>query len=516
MRRSTVWALFVAVLIGATLVRLPGRGHLLDGSEVDYVLAARRGFLTNYLDLGSRSIREYMAAGLSMVGLTEGGGDTDLWQRDVMASDIAAYRHYHPPVFIYVLHAVERLAGDSEVALRLVPITFAVATVAALFAGCALLIPVRGRQIGLVAAAILSALSLHVSESTVIGWHVPYTCLATLSLFAMGHFMVRPSVWALVAATTASTVAFMTLEHAVFLYLTLLVVLVVTGAPWLHVSRSGWCVHRGVFVAIGAALLTMLVTWPASLIKLSIVKNLGVHAYYSRELELSPRFYDIYLTLVERYPAMMGMAAITAVVSIARRSSLPRAVLPFAIYAAAMCVLQLGNQNLKPLYYVSLLPPLAVLSAVWIVDALGATTVRWRVAGQVATVVVVIALVVDLGRTLTAQGRSHLQAELVDRLARVDGVVGARVLTWPAGSHAAQMLAFYMPDTQFVRVVEEPRAVRTMTDAVGRGVFDFVVVDTASRERGSDVPPGLQMNYRRLFAITDEADLDAFEVWRRR
>ena len=104
----------------------------------------------------------------------------------------------------------------------------------------------------------------------------------------------------------------------------------------------------------------------------------------------------------------------------------------------------------------------------------------------------------------------------VDRLARVDGVVGARVLTWPAGSHAAQMLAFYMPDTQFVRVVEEPRAVRTMTDAVGRGVFDFVVVDTASRERGSDVPPGLQMNYRRLFAITDEADLDAFEVWRRR
>jgi hypothetical protein len=105
-------------------------------------------------------------------------------------------------------------------------------------------------------------------------------------------------------------------------------------------------------VAAGAGILTMLLVWPASLVKLSIIKNMGVHAYYSRTLDLSPRFYDVYLVLLDRYPVMVGLAAITAVVSVVRRSHLPRVLLPFAIYVVGACLLQLGNLNLKPLYFV--------------------------------------------------------------------------------------------------------------------------------------------------------------------
>ena len=347
MRHWMSWACAM-VFIAAVLVRLPGLDRLLDGSEVDYVLAARRGFVTNYFDIGTRPVWEFVATGLAMAGLggEESAEDPDLWRRDVEAGDIAAYRHYHPPLFIYLLHAAERLAGYSDVAVRLVPLAFALATIATAYLGCALLIPVRGAQIGLVAAAILAALPLHVATATDIGWHVPYACLATVSLFAMGYFVTRPTLHALVAAAVTATIAFMTLEHAIFLYID-------AGggarrdrqplAPRVSIGRV--LGHRGLLVAVTAALLTMLLAWPASLIKLSIVKNLGVHAYYSRVLDLSPRFYDVYLVLFDRYPVMTALAAVTAVLSIMRRSHLPRALLPFAIYALAVVVLQAGNQQ---------------------------------------------------------------------------------------------------------------------------------------------------------------------------
>ncbi|HZI81218.1 MAG TPA: glycosyltransferase family 39 protein [Vicinamibacterales bacterium] len=519
MRHWTPWA-FALVFIVALLVRLPGFDRLLDGSEVDYVLAARRGFLTNYLDLGTRPVSEYVAAGLAMAGFTGeagAGADTDLWTRDVAADDIAAYRHYHPPLFIYTIQAVERLAGHSGTVVRLVPLAFSLATIAMLYFGCALLVPVRGAQTGVLAAAILSVMSLHIATSAEIGWHVPYASLSTLSLFAIGYFRTRPSLQALVAAVVMATIAFMMLEHAVFLYVTLAVVLVVTANPWLRVSRSGVSMHRGLLVAAGAALLTMLVVWPASLIKLSIVKNLGVHAYYSRTLELSPRFYDVYLVLADRYPVMVALAAVTAVLSIVRRRHLPPALLPFAIFALATCVLQFGNTNLKPLYFVSLLPPLALLTAAWIVDAMSASDVRARVAGRTFAAAAVFALVFTVSQTLRARERVNTRLELLDRLSSVEDLAGARVLAWPPGSHAAQMLGFYLPEATFMRVIDEPRSVRQAREALRRGAFRFVVVDLGAvepREGAPGAAPGAR--YRRLFEILGESDADGYQVWRLR
>jgi hypothetical protein len=516
MRRWTLWA-FAAVFIVALLVRLPGLDRLLDGSEVDYVRAARFGFLTNYLDLGTRPVSEYVAAGLAMAGLTGEAGasaDSDLWTRDAEAGDIAAYRHYHPPLFIYAIQAVERLAGYSDRAVRLIPLAFSLATIVALYLGCALLVPVRGAQVGLVAAAILSVLSLHIAPSTDIGWHVPYATLATVSLFSIGYLRIRPSLQALGTAVVMTTIAFMTLEHAVFLYVTLAVMLVVTGHTWLHVPGAGGRRHRALLVGAGAALLTMLVIWPASLTKLSIVKNLGVHTYYSRTLELSPRFYDVYLLLADRYPVMAALALVTTVVSIVRRRHLPPALLPFAVFALATCLLQLGNANLKPLYFVSLLPPLALLTAVWVVDAISASDVRARVMGHTFAAATAFALVLTVSQMLWEREHANLGRELTDRLSRVEGLAGARVLALPPGSHTAQMLSFYLPEATFVRVIDEPRSVRQAREALRRGAFRFVVVELGALEPGAGAPNVFEPRYRPLFEILGESDADGYEVWR--
>jgi 4-amino-4-deoxy-L-arabinose transferase-like glycosyltransferase len=516
-RHWTIW-IFAAALVGAAVIRVPRLDRPLDGSEVDYVLAARRGFLTNYFDLGTRPVWAYVEAGLAAAGLAgDGPGqDLDLWRRDSEANDIAAYRHYHPPLFIYSLHAIERLAGYSDATVRLVPLAFSLATIATLYLGCLLLIPVRGAQVGLVAAAILSMLSLHVATAADIGWHVAYTCLASVALFAMAYLVTRPSLHALVAAVVTTTLAFMTLEHAVFLYVTLAIVLLVTDNPWLRVSRSGVSAHRHLLLAAGAGLVTMLVVWPASLVKLSMVKNLGVHAYYARTLDLSPRFYDVYLVLLDRDPVLIGLAAVTTILTVMRRSRLPRALLPFALYPLVMCLIQIGNQNLKPLYFVSLLPSLALLSAVWLVDTASDARPRVRWAGRVGAAAVAVALMFDVQQALRTPRRSNANRELMNRLARVEDMAGANVLTWPAGSHTAQMLHFYLPDTRFVRVIDEPQSVRAAAAAVRRGTFRFVVVDVAADDRAPAVLPALWTNYRPLFDVRADAETDGFEVWQRR
>ena len=323
------------------------------------------------------------------------------------------------------------------------------------------MIPVRGAQIGLVAAAILAVLSLHVATAVDIGWHVPYACLATVSLFAMGYLVTRPSLHALVAAVVTATIAFMTLEHAVFLYVTLVAVLVVTDNPWLRVSRSGVSMHRGLLVAVTAALLTMLVAWPASLIKLSIVKNLGVHAYYSRTLELSPRFYDVYLVLIDRYPVMIALAAVTAVVSIMRRSHLPRALLPFAIYALAMC--RAPGREPEPEAALLRVAAPASGTAVSRLDCrrvFGDQPANPADRARAPAAAAALALAFTVQQTLRSRDQSNPNGELINRLARVEDLARESVLTWPAGSHAAQMLGFYLPETRFVRVIDEPHSVR--------------------------------------------------------
>ena len=82
------------------------------------------------------------------------------------------------------------------------------------------------------------------------------------------------------------------------------------------------------------------------------------------------------------------------------------------------------------------------------------------------------------------------------------------MLTWPAGSHAAQMLGFYLPETRFVRVIDEPQSVRAAAEALRRGAFRFVVIDVAADELDEGAPPAMGNNYRRLFEIEGNADTE--------
>jgi hypothetical protein len=502
-RQWAHWA-FAVVFVVALLLRLPGLERLLGGSEVDYVRAARRGFLTNYFDLGTRPVSMYVAAALAMGGSTgeQREGDPDLWQDDIEANDIAAYRHYHPPLFIYMLNAVERLFGYTEIGLRLVPLFFSLIAVIAVYFGCVLLIPAQGRLIGVVAASILSLMSLHIGASTNISWHITFTGFATIALFMIGYLRIQPRVAVLVWTAVVITLAFAVLEHAIFLYGTLAAMLVLTDNRWLSISRRGITYHRGLVAAAVAAVLTLLIVWPPSLVKLSLLKNFGVHAYYSRTLELSPRFYDVYIELLEQYPVIVTLAVATACIWSVRRSKLPAALLPFVIYPLGFVVLQLGNVNLKPPYFVSLLPPLAVLLATATVHALSE---RHRQTWGFSLALVALgaaALSADAVMAARQKGTPAAIEALIPRLSDIPALASQPVLTWPPGSHAAQPLSFYLPETNFLRVIDEPDEVRRYSAALRRGVFPYVILDGAQGQMRRRDAEAVQSAYVLLFEVT--------------
>jgi hypothetical protein len=148
---------------------------------------------------------------------------------------------------------------------------------------------------------------------------------------------------------------------------------------------------------------------------------------------------------------------------------------------------------------------------------MSASKQRVRLVGHAVAAAVAVALVFNVQQTLRSREVATPTEELlIRRLSQIDELAGERVLTWPAGSHAAQTLAFYLPETRFVRVIDEPRNVRAAREALRRGAFRFVIVELSASGPRAGEPPALWSIYRPLFKIPGRSGADGFEIWTRR
>jgi hypothetical protein len=101
---------------GFLLYRALDKG-LLQFDEADYVTAARRGFVANYLDAGAMPTPEFVAKGVRDVLLGEHSSlSKEMRERD----DINFYRHYHAPLTFYLLAIAGNLFGTGEMVFRMV------------------------------------------------------------------------------------------------------------------------------------------------------------------------------------------------------------------------------------------------------------------------------------------------------------------------------------------------------------------------------------------------------------
>jgi hypothetical protein len=324
-----------------------------DIDEADYMYSLEKGFAANYFDRNTLPFPSFVKVGLSKG--RQKGTTTELSSMIRSSDDIFMYRHFHGPFYFYYMMLGEKIFGTNERAVRSITLVLLFLCSVIALAGCLFLSGPTGRLGALLAALlILFSPSLFFTTSLV-SPHGMYVLLSLISLFLMAKAVATKKEAYFILSMVTIALAFVTLEYA---FLLLLCWFVSTGTvflmdraafphPWKFIIRS-LCIYG----------LVTVVLWPASILKLSLVKGYVFLAYfvivrghvYTSTPLLQFWWNRIYGSPVEY--SVLALGTILAVYCIFKRKK--TALVPFVAYVIFIFLLELRHIAPVPTYVSSL------------------------------------------------------------------------------------------------------------------------------------------------------------------
>lgn len=319
--------------------------------EADYMYAAGLGLAANWTDSGSMPIGDFVRAGL------RDGDRRHLSELIRSGNDVLFYRHFHGPLFHYVLVPLARL-HLSERATRMAILAIPCISLAIVYFG-GLWIGKRG----LFPAALFLS-SYAVIGSTEVAPHQLFALCALASLILLLKAIETKDRRYWYGAIVAAALGFCTLEIAF--------VLVATLAICCCIERVRWRVGAA-FIAksVGLFIVIVFVVWPAAIMKLSFLKAYAVLAYeqfYRTGTWGSAGFLDTWSDRVWNSPVEWLLVFMGVAAAIAMRKA---AVYPIAIFAALMLAANLRVWTLTPRYSLAFVPALDLLAGLTLVPSRG-------------------------------------------------------------------------------------------------------------------------------------------------
>lgn len=317
--------------------------------EADYMYAASLGFAANWSDTRSIPISDFVRTGLAREGRQ------GLSERIRRGNDVLFYRHFHGPLFDYVLIFVSRL-NLREQTVRVAMLTIPVLSLAAIYFG--------GQSW---MAALLFLCSYSVIGSTELAPHQLFALCSLLSLILLLKAVAtrRHCYW--YGSVVAAGLAFCTLEIAYVLLLTL--------AICCFVERRQWGADRGFVVkSLALFLATVLLVWPAGWIRLSFLKAYAVLAYLavSREFPGNAGLIEIWRDRIFHSPLEWLLILLAVLVWIRNRLAKGTTSLyPLGVFVALMLIATLPVRTITPRYSLAFVPALDLLAGLALVPSPG-------------------------------------------------------------------------------------------------------------------------------------------------
>jgi len=419
---------------------------LFGYDESDYMYAAQFGPTAHWLDLQAMTLVEYVRIGL--------GRGRDPQQRQAISElsragkDPNVYRHWHGPVYWYWLGFLTNFTQD-EHTLRWLSLFFPLITAITLYFGTLRILP---EDIGPLAAILSTALFLWspvTLETTELAPHLAFVFFSLTSLLFLSKVMVDGTRRDWYAAVVAAGVAFCTLE------VTFVLVAVLAIGAWRQ--RTALAVDlRFCGTSIAAFLATILVVWPAGLLKLSFAKaylfmaylalfrktawgNIGFADAWAQRFALSP---------LEWILILVGLVLFFR----RRRQPSARAVEPFVWFALLMVLTLLRVNGEGPRYSTPYLFALDVIAGWMIASALPLREFKARY----ATVLGLVALLAGV----SAWKLSSYHPDDNPRLRSVLGAIRAQGLDTKSMILAPQddlpSLHYYLPHAQLLGYLGPP------------------------------------------------------------
>ncbi|MFP4417696.1 MAG: ArnT family glycosyltransferase [Fibrobacterota bacterium] len=353
-RKATYWAgalILLAVFVTFFHNSIPD--VVLAEDEADYVYAANKGFFGNYLDRKTLPFTTFLKMGLSRG--TQKDSKTDLSKFIRSSDDISVYRHWHGPLYFYYLSLGRWIFGDSDFRVRMYSLLFQFFCALAVFSGCMLLLRrTCSFSVSLLTAlCLLGSVSLYVS-TMILSTHgaLTFTCILCLFFLIKAVQTGAEGYFFLSAAFLALT--FLSNEYAAAMMVTWVICALFVkyrlgknNFKLLRVIRTSFLIWIGV----------IFVMWPASIIKLSLLKSYITQAYFMiyRGSAFSPMpIWKYWMTRFEHLPVDMSIAfsglLLGSFLLVRKRKYM---LFPIITYMVLILATTLRNQCLNPTYTVT-------------------------------------------------------------------------------------------------------------------------------------------------------------------
>jgi hypothetical protein len=276
------------------------------------------------------------------------------------SNDVLFYRHFHGPLFHYLLIPVAR-RGLRERLVRTALLAIPAASLAVIYFGCWWIVP--GWNAAFLAAMLFLS-SYSVIGSTELAPHQLFTLcsLACLILLLKAVATSHTRYW--YGALVAAGLAFCTLEIGLALLLTLLICCCVERARW-RVDRKFAAKSLGLFLG------TVLVAWPAAILRLSFIKSYAVLAFLAASRGAAwgtAGFAETWRTRFFGSPLEWLLIAAGLVMWAGAKG---RNLYPVALFAVITLAATLRVLTVTPRYSLGFVPALDLLAGLALVPVLG-------------------------------------------------------------------------------------------------------------------------------------------------
>jgi hypothetical protein len=351
-RVPAVFGLLLALFLPLVVRNVSSEPFVYD--EADYMYAASQGFFANWSDTPSIPMADFARIGFVR------DGRPSMSQGIRNSNDVLFYRHFHGPLFHYLLIPVAR-RGLRERLVRTALLAIPAASLAVIYFGCWWIVP--GWNAAFLAAMLFLS-SYSVIGSTELAPHQLFTLcsLACLILLLKAVATSHTRYW--YGALVAAGLAFCTLEIGLALLLTLLICCCVERARW-RVDRKFAAKSLGLFLG------TVLVAWPAAILRLSFIKSYAVLAFLAASRGAAwgtAGFAETWRTRFFGSPLEWLLIAAGLVMWAGAKG---RNLYPVALFAVITLAATLRVLTVTPRYSLGFVPALDLLAGLALVPVLG-------------------------------------------------------------------------------------------------------------------------------------------------
>ncbi len=347
--------------------------------EADYMYVARQGFLANYFDTPTQSILEFARVGLGRGRESGSRGFLSEYIRN--SGDVVFYRHWHGPLLAYWLMMVSTFTQDEQLTRALMLIFPIIGMAIVYFGSLRLLasIPIA------VMATVMYGWGHAVARTTELAPHQMFAVFCLASLIAAALVVKTGNIRYWYTSVIFAALAFCTLEVSFVLIATLLIF------AW----QERHCLKLDLRLAARTVILflgTVLVIYPASLLKLSFIKAYAFMLYlalFRKGAWGGTTFSETWRLRLENAP-FEWLLVITGLILfvVDRRSETSRYSRILLYFSVLMILFTLSVLTGDPRYLLPFLPVLAVFAA-W---SIGSWVQRWPARKQALAAIFVCAL----------------------------------------------------------------------------------------------------------------------------